>query len=117
MQPKRDDIFRVGFQNISNLLEQKNTSKSRQSISYIVQKQYDVFMMAEVGLAWKLVALGDQWFECVFGKFRSIRSCFAYNKSEIQQTTVLQPGGVGIIALDDSSHRVVLQCCDATGYR
>jgi DNA-binding protein Fis len=97
MQPKRDDVFRVGFQNISNLSEQKNTAKSRQSISYIVQKQYDVFMMAEVGLAWKLVALGDQWFKRVFGKFRSICSCFAYNKTEMQQTTVLQSGGVGII--------------------
>ncbi len=104
MQPKRDDVFRVGFQNISNLSEQKNTAKSRQSISYIVQKQYDVFMMAEVGLAWKLVALGDQWFERVFGKFRSIRSCFAYNKTEMQQTTVLQSGGVGINAVDDTSH-------------
>ena len=115
MQPKQDDVFRVGFQNISNLSEQKNTAKSRQSISYIVQKQYDVFMMAEVGLAWKLVALGDQWFERVFGKFRSIRSCFAYNKTEMQQTTVLQSGGVGIIAVDDTSHRVILQGRDETG--
>jgi hypothetical protein len=62
-------------------------------------------MMAEVGLYWKLVSLADQWFERVFGKFRSICSFFAYNKAKPHQTTVLQPGGVGIIAVDDTSHR------------
>jgi hypothetical protein len=115
MQAKRDDVFRVGLQNITNLSEKKNVSKSRQIISYIVQKQFDVFMMTEVGLCWKFVALTDQWFERIFGKFRSSRSCFGYNKTELDKSKTLQPGGVGIIAVDDSSHRVTLQGRDESG--
>jgi hypothetical protein len=83
MRAKGDFVWRVGLQNVSNLSETKNTAKSRQTISYIVQKQFDIFMMTEVGLCWKLIALSDQWFERIFGKFRSSRSCFAYNKTEL----------------------------------
>ena len=104
MYSKGEEIFRVGFQNIQNLSENTKTAKSRQSISYIVKRQYDVFMMTEVGLAWKLLSLENQWFERTFGKFRSTRACFAYNKTELGMTKPLQPGGVGIVAADDIVH-------------
>ena len=91
MFEKGSEILRVGLQNIQNLSENTKTSKSRQSISYIVKRQYDVFMMTEVGLAWHLLSLENQWFERTFGKFRSTRSCFAYNKTELGITKPLQP--------------------------
>jgi hypothetical protein len=115
MHAKGYEIFRVGFQNIQNLSENTKNAKSRQSISYIVKRQYDVFMMAEVGLAWKLLSLENQWFERTFGKFRSTRACFAYNKTELAITKPLQPGGVGIVAADDIVHRIVEQGRDETG--
>ena len=71
--------------------------------------------MTEIGLCWKLLEIGDQWFERVFGKFRATRSCFAYNKTELQKTNKLQHGGVGLMAVDDVAHRVVLQGRDESG--
>jgi hypothetical protein len=112
---KEEETFRVGFQNIQYLSENAKTAKSRQLISYIVQKQYDVFMMAEVGLCWSLLSMENQWFERTFGKFRAMRACFAYNKTELGITKRLQTGGVGIVATDDVVHRIVEQGRDTTG--
>jgi hypothetical protein len=101
--------------NIANIPEDKRTSKSRQLMSYIVQKQADVFLMTEVGLCWKKVDSSNQWFERIFGKFRNARSVFAYNKTELSRTKVLQPGGVGMIVTDDAAHKVCEQGRDDTG--
>ena len=40
-QAKQDNILRVGFQNIYNLPEDSRTSKSRQLVDCVVQKDYD----------------------------------------------------------------------------
>ncbi len=57
----------------------------------------------------------NQWFEQTFGKFRAMRACFAYNKTELGITKRLQTGGVGIVATDDVVHRIVEQGRDTTG--
>jgi hypothetical protein len=60
-QAKRDNILRVGFQNIHNLPADCRTSKSRQLVDYVVQKDYDCFMMAEIGLNWTKISANDRW--------------------------------------------------------
>ena len=40
-QAKRDNILRVGFQNIHNLPVDCRTAKSRQLVDYVVQKDYE----------------------------------------------------------------------------
>jgi hypothetical protein len=115
LQEKVDGILRIMLHNIANIPEDKRTSKSRQLMSYIVQKQADAFLMTEVGLCWKKVDSSNQWFERIFGKFRNARSVFAYNKTELSRTKVLQPGGVGMIVTDDASHKVCEQGRDETG--
>ena len=65
LQAKRDNILRVGFQNIHNLPEDGRTCKSRQLVDYVVQKSFDCFMMAEVGLNWTKISCNNQWFEPV----------------------------------------------------
>ena len=71
--------------------------------------------MTEVGLCWRKVGNENQWHERILGKFRSSRSGFAYNATELQHTKPLQPGGVGIIATDAVAHRVTAQGKDLTG--
>jgi hypothetical protein len=115
MQMKGEEILQVGFQNVANLPESMRTAKSRQTVSYIVKKQYDVFMMSEIGLCWKHLGIEDQWFERIFGKFKATRSCLAYNKTEIAITKKLQPGGVGVLAADDVVHRIIEQGRDESG--
>jgi hypothetical protein len=115
MHSKGDETFRVGFQNIANLPQDMRTAKSRQTISYMVQRHYDVFMMSEIGLCWKKLGVEDQWFERTFGKFKTTRSCMAYNKTELGMTRALQPGGVGILAADDVVHRIVKHGRDESG--
>jgi hypothetical protein len=109
-QAKRDNILRVGFQNILNLPEDCCTSKSRQLVDYVVQQDYDRFMMAEIGLNWTKISANDQWFERFSGKFRTSRSVFAHNMTELHQSKVLQPIGVGLMSTDDVTH-----CTTATG--
>ena len=105
LQPKQgEDVFRIGLHNLANLPQDHRTSKSRQLIDYIVQKSFHVFLMTEVGLCWRKVGNENQWYERILGKFRSSRSVFAYNTTELQFTKALQPGGVGIVATDDVAH-------------
>jgi hypothetical protein len=98
-QAKRDNILCVGFQNIHNLPEDCRTSKSRQLVDYVVQKDYDCFMMAEICLNWTKISANERWFERISGKFRTSRSVFAHNVTELHQSEVLQPGGVGLCLL------------------
>jgi hypothetical protein len=112
---KRPNTFRVGLHNIYNLSEDRRTSKSRQLIDYIVQKSYDCFLMAEIGLNWRKIGANDRWFERIWGKLQTSRSIFAHNVTEPQITKVLQPGGVGIIATDQVTHRIIATGKDPTG--
>jgi hypothetical protein len=114
-QAKRDNILRVGFQNIHNLPEDCRTSKSRQLVDYVVQKDYDCFMMAEIGLNWTKISANDRWFERISGKFRTSRSVFAHNVTELHQSKVLQPGGVALMSTDDITHRITATGKDPTG--
>ncbi len=114
-QAKRDNILRVGFQNIHNLPADCRTSKSRQLVDYVVQKDYDCFMMAEIGLNWTKISSNDRWFERISGKFRTSRSVFAHNATELHHSKVLQPGGVGLISTDDVTHRITATGKDPTG--
>jgi hypothetical protein len=114
-QAKHDNILRVGFQNINNLPEDCRTSKSRQLLDYVVQKDYDCFMMSEIGLNWTKIGANDRWFERVSGKFRKSRSVFAHNVTELHQSKVLQPGGVGLLSTDEVTHRITDTGKDPTG--
>ncbi len=114
-QAKRDNILRVGFQNIYNLPEDSRTSKSRQLVDYVVQKDYDCYMMAEIGLNWRKVGVNDRWFERVLGKFKTSRTVLAHNVTELCQSKVLQTGGVGLISTDEVTHRIMSTGKDPTG--
>jgi hypothetical protein len=114
-QAKRDNILRVGFQNIHNLPEDCRTSKSRQLVDYVVQKDYDCFMMAEIGLNWTKISANDRWFKRISGKFRTSRSVFAHNVTELHQSKVLQPGGVGLMSTDDVTYRITATGKDPPG--
>jgi hypothetical protein len=109
LQAKLDDVLRIGLHNLANLSQDGRTSKSRQLIHFILHKSFDIFLMTEIGLCWTKVSNGNQWHERILGKFRSCRSVFAYNKTELQRSKALQPGGVGIIATDEVTHRVTAQ--------
>ena len=114
-QAKRDNILRVGFQNIYNLPEDSRTSKSQQLVDYVVQKDYDCYMMAEIGLNWRKVGVNDRWFERVLGKFKTSRTVLAHNVTELCQSKVLQTGGVGLISTDEVTHWIMSTGKDPTG--
>ena len=114
MAAKRDNVLRIMLHNINRLPISAKSDKSRQLISTIANKQIDVALLTEIGLCWKLLDNKDQWFERVRMSFQSSRSEFAYNKTEMECTEVVQFGGVGAMAMDDVSHRVVSQGSDPT---
>jgi hypothetical protein len=60
-------------------------------------QELDIFLMTEVGLCWPKVFAYDQWNE----------SIFISNKTELEHTTQIQHGGVGICATDKGVHRII----------
>ena len=55
--------MRVGLQNLHLLSEHAKTSKNRQLVQHILEGEYDVFLMTEIGLYWDKLAASDQWSE------------------------------------------------------
>jgi hypothetical protein len=115
LHAKQEHTLRIGLHNLFNLSQDKRTSKSRQLITYIIQKSFDVFLMTEDGLCWRKLDNENQWHERILGKFCSSRSMFAYNVTELTTSKALQPGGVGIVATDEVAHRVTCSGKDPTG--
>jgi hypothetical protein len=60
--------------------------------------------MAEIGLNWRKIGANDPWFERIWGKFKTSRSIFAHNVTELSITKLHQPGGVGMIASEEVTH-------------
>ena len=89
--------IRIGFQNIGNLPKEQKNFKSRKLILYIVEKDFDIFGIAEVGLDWRKVDSNGQQKERVWDKFRLQKLVLAWNQIEGNKSTY-QPRGTGIIA-------------------
>jgi hypothetical protein len=74
-------------------------------------------MMAKIGLTRRKISVSanGRWFKCVSGKFRTSQSVFPNNVTELHQSKVLQPGGVGLISTDEITHRITVTGKDPTG--
>jgi hypothetical protein len=112
---KSDNILRLMLHNVNRLPLSRSADKSKKLISSISNKQLDLALITKVGLCWRLVKTNDQWHERMRESFQAARSELAFNKTEPDLTELVQFGGVGIMAVDDVSHRVVGQGQDATG--
>jgi hypothetical protein len=112
---KPDRILRIWLQNINRLPAHQNTIKSKKLVSTIVHKQVDIALMTKIGLYWKMVKQSGQWYERTQEAFQASRSSMAYNKNKQEMTAMIQFGGVGIMATDDTTHRIVEQGNDLTG--
>jgi hypothetical protein len=100
--------------NVSNLPAGRRVTKSRKLISAIAHTQTDAIMMTEMGLPWRKLDNRDRWYERVREAFQSTRSSLANNLNEPKQTTVPQYGGVGVMVVNDMTHRIVSQGTDPT---
>jgi hypothetical protein len=113
--PRPDSVLRIVQQNVGNLPSNAKASKSRQFIDFIQKSQASVFTSQEIGLCLRKLPDEDQWCERVFGRLASSSASFAYNSTELANTSVHQPGGVGVISTDaDVTHRVIQQGRDPT---
>lgn len=111
---KRDNILHVGFQKSRNLPEDCCTSKSQQLVDYVVQKGYNCYMMADIGLNCRKMSANNRWFEQVSGKLENSQSVVAHCVMELHQRQVLQPGGVGLILTDEVTHWITATGKDPT---
>jgi TRAP-type C4-dicarboxylate transport system substrate-binding protein len=63
MIKKQAQTIRGGFLNVNVFTESARTSKSRQLTNHIREGEYDIFMMAEIGIFWPKLDPTDQWDE------------------------------------------------------
>jgi hypothetical protein len=112
--PRPESVLRIVQQNVTNLPSNAKASKSRQFIDFIRRSQASVFTSQDIGLCLHKLPDKDQWCERVLGKLTSSSASFAYNLTELTNTSVHQPGGVGVISTDDVTHRVIQRGHDPT---
>jgi hypothetical protein len=60
---KSENILRLMLHNVNRLPSSRLSDKSKKLISSIANKQFDLALITEVGLCWKLVKTNDQWHE------------------------------------------------------
>jgi hypothetical protein len=94
MTRKPDQTIRIMLHNINRLPIDSRSTKSKQLITYIANKQIDIALLTEIGLNWKKIHNNDKWFERVREAFRYSRSCLSHNTTEAQITDTVQFGGV-----------------------
>jgi hypothetical protein len=102
LHTKKENNFRVVSQNIQTLTESSKSNRSRRVVDTIAKTNADVFLMAEVSLYWPKLEAANQWFERIIGKFRAHRALFGCNTNEHDDTSMLQFGGVGLVAVDEA---------------
>ena len=66
--------IKIRFQNRENLPKEPNNHKSKKLISYIVEKDFDIFGIAEIGLDWRKLNSNKQWKERIWDKSKCVRS-------------------------------------------
>jgi hypothetical protein len=86
MTRKPDQTIRIMLHNINRLPIDSRSTKSKQLITYVVNKQIDIALLTEIGLNWRKIHNNDKWFERVREAFRYSRSCLAHNTTEAQIT-------------------------------
>ncbi len=114
MKSKPDGTFRICFQNIQNMPAMGNTSKSKSMIRHIKEGEYDVVLMAEVGLYWPHVRVQDTWAERTLFDMPKSTSIFAYNREAPEKRGVRQFGGTGIVTTSEATARVKAKGRDLT---
>lgn len=115
MLPKSENSFRIGFQNVNNIPAKANHHKSKAMLKYIQEGEYDIFLLAEVGLRWKNLPSHDSWPERTLFDFPDNKAIFGYNTTEKGKPNDLyQHGGVGVIATDHAQPRIVKSGVDGS---
>jgi hypothetical protein len=112
--PRPESVLRIVQQNVGNLPANAKASKSRQFIDFIRRSQASVFTSQEIDLCLRKLPDKDQWCGRVFDRLASSSASFAYNSTELAHTSVHQTGGVGVIATDDVTDRVIQRGRDPT---
>ncbi len=113
---KAPNTFRIAFQNINRLPERSNHHKSKALLHHIDEGQYDVFMLAEVGLRWHALSASDTWHERTRLDLPDNKASFAYNNTEEKRhSEKAQFGGVGVVATQQGKPRVQTIGADKSG--
>ena len=95
VKKKENNTIRIGFQNVGNIPKEPKHPKSIKLISSIIEKDFDIFGMAETGLDWFNIDGDGQWRERTWDKFSVSKSIMSWNRSEDNSSSFL-PGGTGI---------------------
>jgi hypothetical protein len=104
LQNKHEGLLRLMLQNISNLPAIKTHHKSRQIVDMLPRLAIDVMFLNEIGLNWNKLPPHQQWHDRTLGKINTTTSVFGWNRTDTFNKSYFQPGGTGIIAIDDTAH-------------
>jgi hypothetical protein len=70
MTRKPDQTIRIMLHNINRLPIDSRSTKSKQLITYVANKQIDIALLTGIGLNWKKIHNNYKWFERVREAFR-----------------------------------------------
>jgi hypothetical protein len=89
--------------------------KNRIIYNTITNKQIGILGMSELNKCWHLVQEKDRWKDRTRGWWESSHCTLGYNRNDNELSTVFQPGGMAVISINKSSHRVIASGLDKTG--
>jgi hypothetical protein len=111
---KEKGVLRLLLQNVSNVPEEKTHYKSRQLVETLTNLDVDIMFLNEVGLIWDKLPPHQQWHDRTESKIKTL-ALFNWNTKDIKSNSCHQPGGTGIIATNDTIHRIVERGGDPSG--
>jgi hypothetical protein len=112
---RRKGTLRVALQNVQRLPVNRRDSKHEDLTHWLEKDGIDIAILTESNTYWPKVKPHQQWEERSEGLFpQGIKSIFGYNKNYEFPGTV-QYGGVGLLALGETRHRLCGKGEDSTG--
>ena len=112
---RQTGTLRVALQNIQRLPVNRRDPKHEDLIQWLEKDGIDIAILTEINTYWPKVKPHQQWEERSEGLFpQGIKSIFGYNKNYAFPGTV-QYGGVGLLAMGETRHRLCGRGEDSTG--
>jgi len=115
MAKKQQTTVRIAFQNIGGFLQEDDRAIKLETLRRMVtERKIDILGFTEPNTCWDLVPESMRLPKFTRGWWETCQWNLTYNRTEKNSTTY-QPGGTGILCVNNAAHRALRPGDDPTG--
>jgi len=118
MGKKQDTMLRIAFQNIGGFQQDEEMALKLEALRrFIMEKDVDIFSFTEANTCWDIVPETHQPVRRTRGWWEKSQWTLTHNQTKLRdnEKLVYQPGGTGILCINQAAHRTLRPGDDLLG--